>query len=195
MGLKIYLASASPRRRELLHQLGIDFEVFVPEVAELQAPGESPADYAKRIATEKAWQVSDVVARRKLPMRPVLGADTCVTLDNQVLGKPRDRDDGETMLRHLSGREHSVLTAVTVLSAGAEYSALSMSRVNFRAVTNREIARYWETGEPADKAGAYALQGRAAAFISNIEGSYSGIVGLPLYEVAGLLKKVGLEVL
>lgn len=192
---KIYLASASSRRQQLLQQLGIDFDVVVPEVCERQAASESPADYVRRIASEKARQVSGVVARRRLPQRPVLGADTCIIVDDRILGKPRDRDDGETMLRRLSGREHSVLTAVTVLSAGAEYTALSTSRVDFRAITDREIAQYWETGEPTDKAGAYALQGRAAAFVAKIEGSYSGIVGLPLYEVAQLLKKIGIDLL
>ena len=192
---KIYLASASPRRQELLHQLGIAFDALAPEVRERQGASESPADYVQRIASEKARQVSGVVMHRKLPQRPILAADTSVILDDQILGKPRDRRDGETMLRRLSGREHSVLTAVTILSADTEYGALSTSRVHFHTITQDEIARYWETGESTDKAGAYALQGRAAAFVSNIEGSYSGIVGLPLYEVTQLLRKIGINVL
>ncbi len=195
MASKIYLASVSPRRQQLLHQLGVEFDVVRPRVLERRAPNESAVDYAQRMAREKAHQALSVVERERLPQRLVLAADTCVIIDDQILGKPRDRRDGEAMLRRLSGREHTVLTAVAILSAHAEQSTLSRSRVSFRKITDSEIARYWETGEPVDKAGAYALQGRAAAFVSRIEGSYSGIVGLPLYEVAELLKKFGFEVL
>jgi septum formation protein len=190
---KIYLASASRRRQELLHQLGISFDVIVPAVSELQRQSEDPMQYVQRLAVEKAHDASRLVVERALPLWPVLGADTSVVLDGAVLGKPRDRQEGEAMLRSLSGRTHTVLTAVTVLHDGAQQSAIDASQVTFRRLDAAEIAHYWETGEPADKAGAYALQGRAAAFVSRIEGSYSGVVGLPLYHVAAMLAKVGIK--
>jgi septum formation protein len=188
---KIYLASTSPRRQALLRQLGISFEVIAPEVAEQRLTDESGATYVKRIAAEKARQVSRLVQQRRLPSRAVLAADTCILLDHEILGKPRDRAHGETMLRRLSGREHTVLTAVAIVHLNAEHVALSVSKVRFRVLTEDEIIQYWNTEEPWDKAGAYALQGRAAAFVSHIDGSYSGIVGLPLYEVAQLLRQIG----
>jgi septum formation protein len=190
---KIYLASTSPRRQALLRQLGIGFEVMAPDVAEQRLVDEAGSTYVTRLATEKARQVSRLVQQRRLPPRPVLAADTCILLDDEILGKPRDRADGETMLRRLSGREHTVLTAVAVVHSNAEYVALSVSTVRFRPLTEDEVIQYWNTGEPRDKAGAYALQGRAAAFVSNIDGSYSGIVGLPLYEVAQLLRQIGFK--
>jgi septum formation protein len=150
-------------------------------------------EYVQRLAVEKARDASRLAAERALPLRPVLAADTSVVLDGTVLGKPRDRQEGEAMLRSLSGRTHTVLTSVTVLHNGTQQSAIDASQVTFRRLDAAEIARYWETGEPTDKAGAYALQGRAAAFVSRIEGSYSGIVGLPLYHVAAMLAKVGIE--
>ena len=188
---EIYLASTSPRRQALLRQLGVSFDVIAPDVAEHQLAEESGETYAKRMAAEKARQVSRLVQERQLPSRPVLAADTCILLDGEILGKPRDRAHGETMLRRLSGREHSVLTAAAIVHVNAEHLALSVSTVRFRVLTQEEIRDYWDTGEPRDKAGAYALQGRAAAFVSNIDGSYSGIVGLPLYEVAQLLQQIG----
>jgi nucleoside triphosphate pyrophosphatase len=188
---EIYLASTSPRRQALLGQLGISFEVIAPDVAEQRLADESAATYVKRMAAEKARQVARLVQQRRLPSRPVLAADTCILLDQEILGKPRDREHGETMLRRLSGREHTVLTAAVIVHANAEHLALSVSKVCFRVLTEDEIVQYWNTGEPCDKAGAYALQGRAAAFVSNINGSYSGIVGLPLYEVAQLLQQIG----
>lgn len=184
---KIYLASGSPRRQALLEQLGVSFSVVVPGVSEHRRPAETPADYAKRLATEKARQASRQVALNELTPRPILAADTCVVLADKIFGKPCSRADGEAMLRQLSGRQHAVLTAVTLLYDGDERSALNVSQVTFRHLTDEEISHYWETGEPVDKAGAYAIQGRAAAFVSRIEGSYSGIVGLPLYEVSQLL--------
>lgn len=190
---KIYLASASRRRQKLLQQLGIDFDVIVPAVSELQRHGESPMEYVQRLAAEKAHDVQRRVEEQALSLRPVLGADTCVVLDGAVLGKPRDRGEGEAMLRRLSGRTHTVLTAVTVLHDGTQQAAMDASQVTFRSLDAAEIADYWETGEPADKAGAYALQGRAAAFVSRIEGSYSGVVGLPLYHVAAMLAKIGIK--
>lgn len=192
---KIYLASASPRRQDLLHQLGIEFDVVLPEVSELRQHGESPAEYVRRVATEKARQGFAMIERRRSPSRPVLGADTCVVLDGEILGKPDNRRQAQAMLRRLSGRAHLVLTAVAVVYGAVEHSALNTSHVVFRPVTDSEIAQYWGTGEPVDKAGAYAIQGQAAAFVSRIEGSYSGVVGLPLYEAAQLLKEIGLDVL
>jgi len=188
---KIYLASTSPRRQDLLRQLGIAFDVIAPDIAEQRLEDESGATYVKRIAAEKARQVSRLVQQRRLPARPVLAADTCILLDHEILGKPRDRAHGETMLRRLSGREHTVLTAVAIVHLNVEHVALSVSQVRFRVLTEDEIIQYCNTGEPCDKAGAYALQGRGAAFVSNIDGSYSGIVGLPLYEVAQLLRQIG----
>jgi septum formation protein len=188
---KIYLASTSPRRQALLRQLGVSFEVIAPDVAEQRLADESAATYVKRMAVEKARKVSRLVRQRQLPPRPVLAADTCILFDKEILGKPRNREHGESMLRRLSGREHTVLSAAAIVHLNAEHVALSESTVRFRALTQEEISYYWSTGEPCDKAGAYALQGRAAAFVSRIDGSYSGIVGLPLYEVAQLLQQIG----
>ncbi len=189
----IYLASASPRRRELLRQLGIEFEALPSNILEVRRAGESPADYVARVARDKAQFVARLVRERELPARPVLGADTEVVLDEEVLGKPRDRVHGLEMLRRLAGRTHEVLSAVCVLHRDVEHAALSTSRVSFGALTEAEIAQYWETGEPQDKAGAYAIQGRAAAFIVRLEGSYSGVMGLPLHETAGIFKKIGTQ--
>ncbi len=189
----IYLASASPRRQALLRQLGVEFSVLVPRLNETRGSKETPPAYVRRLAHAKALAAWTEIGARGLAPHPVLAADTCVVLAGEVLGKPRDRADGEAMLRRLSGREHQVLTAVAVLHSGAAHDALSTSHVRFRALSEPEIARYWDTGEPADKAGAYALQGRAAAFVEHITGSYSGIVGLPLYEVWQLLRRVGVD--
>ncbi|MFQ5934802.1 MAG: Maf family protein [Acidiferrobacterales bacterium] len=191
---KIYLASNSPRRQALLQQLGIGFDIIIPDVVEQTRGPESAAEFAQRMAAKKARQALRQIDMQHLPLRPVLAADTCVVLDDDIFGKPRDREDGEAMLRRLSGREHIVVTAVTVLHSKKEHSVLNTSRVIFRSLSEDEIHQYWDTGEPADKAGAYALQGKAAAFIARIEGSYSGIVGLPLYEVAQLLRQAGLTI-
>jgi len=188
----MYLASASPRRRELLRQLGIEFEALPSNILEVPAADETPEQYAVRVALDKARYVAALVRERGLAERPVLGADTEVVLDGEILGKPRDRGHGIEMLTRLASRTHEVLTGVAVLHAGVEHTALSRSRVTFGPLTAAEIARYWESGEPEDKAGAYAVQGRAAAFIERIEGSYSGIMGLPLHELARLLKQAGL---
>jgi len=187
----IYLASASPRRRDLLRQLGIEFEAMPSNILEVRQAGESPADYVLRVARDKAQFVARLVNERGLPVFPVLGADTEVVLDGEILGKPQDRAHGMALLRRLAGRTHEVLSAVCVVDSGSEHTALSTSRVTFRPLTDAEIAQYWETGEPADKAGAYAIQGKAAAFIERLEGSYSGVMGLPLHELAGILKKIG----
>ena len=187
----IYLASSSPRRQELLRQLGIAFEVVVPQISEQPRTDELATDYVLRLAAEKARCVVRRVDSRPGSPLPVLGADTEVVVDREILGKPRNRDHACQMLRRLSGRTHRVLTALCIVNQGVERSAISESRVTFGTLSEEEIARYWESGEPADKAGAYAIQGRAAAFIARLEGSYSGVMGLPLYELAMLLREMG----
>jgi len=189
----IYLASASPRRHELLRQLGVEFKVMPSNILEVRQAGESPADYVLRVARDKAQFAAKLMHERGLPVFPVLGADTEVVLDGEILGKPQDRVHGMAMLRHLSGRTHEVLSAVCVVDQDSEHSVLSTSRVTFSRLTDAEIAQYWETGEPVDKAGAYAIQGKAAAFIERLEGSYSGVMGLPLHELTEILKKIGRE--
>lgn len=189
----IYLASASPRRRELLHQLGIAFEVMPSNLLEVPLPAETPAQYVVRVALDKARAVAREVAARGLPARPVLGADTEVVLDGEILGKPADAAHGRAMLQRLAGRTHEVLSGVALITGTGERSALARSRVTFSPLTDEQIAAYWASGEPVDKAGGYAIQGRAAAFITHIEGSYSGIVGLPLHELATLLRELGGE--
>jgi nucleoside triphosphate pyrophosphatase len=188
----IYLASQSPRRRELLEQIGVGYQVLAVEVDEPLHAGERAESYVRRVALDKAragWQ--------RLPparQRPVLGADTAVVTDGGILGKPNDRDHALRMLQQLSGRTHRVLTAVA-LAGGSESVRISTSFVTFRTITTAEYAAYWDTGEPADKAGGYAIQGHAAIFISRIEGSYSGVMGLPLFETAELLQAAGIRVL
>jgi septum formation protein len=187
----IYLASASPRRQELLRQLGVEFDVIPSDIPEVRQAGESPEQYVARVARDKTRQVAQRVKERGLLEHPVLGADTEVVLDGDILGKPENAAHGMELLRRLSGRMHEVLSAVCVRDRGQEHTALNTSRVTFRPLTEREIAQYWETGEPAGKAGGYAIQGRAAAFIARLEGSYSGVMGLPLHEVDGILRKIG----
>jgi septum formation protein len=184
----IILASQSPRRAELLAQAGIRYFAAPASIDEAQLPDEDATAYVKRIATAKARAV-----HRAYPDRPVLGADTAVVLDRRILGKPADRAEGVRMLLALAGRTHEVLTGVAVLAAGHMHYRLSSSRVRLRHIGQREATAYWATGEPADKAGGYAVQGRAAAFIENIEGSYSGIVGLPLFETLQILNAVGVH--
>ena len=186
----IYLASGSPRRRELLRQIGVPFRVLGSAVDETVLPGEAPTTYVARLAAAKAgegWARS-----RDAGKTPVLAADTAVVLDGWILGKPSDREDAENMLRRLSGRTHEVLTAVALCTAVGLESRISRSEVTFRPLTAGEAQAYWETGEPAGKAGAYAIQGRAAVFISDLRGSYSGVMGLPLYETAAILGGAGL---
>ena len=185
----IYLASASPRRQELLRQLGVAFEVIPADLDEEREPDEAPEHYVARVARDKARHVAAHL--RVQPPPVVLGADTEVVLDDEVLGKPRDRAHGLAMLQRLQGRTHEVLTAVVLHRAGREWSALSRSRVTFDAMLPTEIERYWDTGEPAGKAGGYAIQGRGAAFIAHLEGSYSGVMGLPVFQTAQLLREAG----
>lgn len=183
----IILASQSPRRAALLAQVGIEFRTHPADIDESAFADEGAADYVERVAVAKARAVHAL-----FPDLPVLGADTAVVLDQQILGKPADRDDAIAMLLRLSGRTHEVLTGVAVVTDEAQYR-LNVSRVAFREVSEREAAAYWASGEPADKAGAYAVQGLAAAFIERIEGSYSGIMGLPLFETMLLLNRAGVH--
>ncbi|MCB1786924.1 MAG: septum formation inhibitor Maf [Gammaproteobacteria bacterium] len=183
----IVLASQSPRRAELLTQVGLAFRVQAAHVDERVMPGEPAADYVRRIAVAKARAV-----RRDHPEQPVIGADTAVILDDAILGKPADEADGIAMLLRLAGRTHSVLTGVALVTDRIAYR-LNTSRVRFREIDPAEAAAYWASGEPADKAGGYAVQGLGAAFIEHIEGSYSGIMGLPLFETLQLLKQIGVR--
>jgi septum formation protein len=191
--MKIYLASQSPRRRQLLDQIGVEHELLLPdadedaEALEAVRPGELPADYVQRVTRAKLDAALARWKRRKLPPAPILCADTTVAVGRSILGKPADDEDAARMLSLLSGRTHRVLTAVAVRSGRREALSLSVSRVHVRELTKREIAAYVASGEPRGKAGAYAIQSAAAAWISRIEGSYSGIMGLPLYETARLL--------
>lgn len=188
----LILASTSPRRRELLDQIGVDYEVAVADIDETGLAAESPLAHVQRLAREKA----QAIRTRLRPAVPVLGADTIVVLDGDILGKPRNRAHGLAMLRRLSGKSHQVLSAVCLaLADGRILEAVSVSRVRFRPLREREIIAYWETGEPCDKAGAYAIQGRGAIFVEHLEGSFSGVMGLPLYETAELLRQAGIEVL
>jgi septum formation protein len=188
----IYLASASPRRRELLTQLGIGHEILKVSVDETPRSGESAADMVCRLAAAKAQAG---LAVRPSGVMPVLAADTAVALGQELFGKPADQADAARMLSRLAGRTHAVWTAVAVTNGERERVELSHSEVTFRAIGAGEIAAYWETGEPVDKAGGYAIQGRGAQFIADLRGSYSGVMGLPLFEVARLLALFGCTVL
>lgn len=184
MPAMLYLASKSPRRRELLKQIQLEFECLDVDVPEEALSGESPEDYVSRLALDKAWAGYQQLRQ---PDAVVLGADTAVVIDDLILGKPRDRDDALAMLGRLSGRRHSVFSGVALLGAFGRQAAVSKTEVCFRTISEEERQWYWQTGEPADKAGAYAIQGIAAIFIESIDGSYSGVMGLPLFETAGLL--------
>jgi len=194
---KIYLASRSPRRRELLKQIDVSFEVLVLrehparglDVDESVHPGEAPADYVRRVALAKAEVGWHRIEQRRLRRFPVLGADTAVCIGEEILGKPADRADAARMLRMLSGREHRVLTAVALKFEDRVEQIASESRVRFCELSEKDIEAYVKSGEPTDKAGAYAIQGRAAAFATEIHGSYTGIMGLPLHETAQLIRK------
>ncbi|HEY9396832.1 MAG TPA: Maf family protein [Burkholderiales bacterium] len=194
---RIYLASRSPRRRELLKQIGVQFDVLVlrehtaraRDLDETPHPGEDPQAYVERVCREKAEAGWLRVVQRQLPRLPVLAADTTVCLDNRIFGKPANRAEAIAMLQQLSGREHRVLTAVALAYDTTLNFVLNENVVRFRALDDDEIGQYVDTGEPYDKAGAYAIQGRAAAFIPEILGSYTGVMGLPLYETATLLRR------
>ncbi|MDB5896209.1 MAG: maf protein [Rhodoferax sp.] len=194
----IYLASQSPRRSQLLTQLGVRHELLVADAAEdaesLEAVrgGEAPAAYVKRVTALKLDAAVARQQRRGLAPAPILCSDTTVALGRTIFGKPADEKDAVRMLLALAGSEHRVLTAVAVQHRKRRFEALSVSRVRFAELTRTEVKRYVDTGEPLGKAGAYAVQGRAAAFISQLSGSYSGIMGLPMFETAQLLRQCGL---
>jgi septum formation protein len=182
----VCLASVSPRRRELLEQIGVPHVLATPEVDEAVLEGESAADYVVRVARCKAHAV-----RSQGTDLPVLAADTIVVIDDRIHGKPANEEEGVAMLARLSGRTHQVLTAVALAVAAGVTHRLSTSEVRFRRLTRAECLAYWRTGEPRDKAGGYAVQGRGAVFIERLSGSYSGVMGLPLYETAQLLAAAG----
>lgn len=188
---RIILASASPRRRELLDQLGITYDVAPADIHEHPRPDEPPEAYVQRVAAEKslgAWRSSG-------GRLPVLAADTAVVSDGTILGKPQDFEHALHMLSRLAGREHRVLSAVSLRQGDEHWQALNVSCVTFRPISREEIEAYWTTGEPCDKAGAYAIQGKGAIFVQHLSGSYSGVMGLPLFETAELLKRAGISVL
>ena len=194
---RIYLASQSPRRRELLKQIGVHFELLLmrsspsrpADVDETPHRDESPEDYVLRVSQEKARFGAEVLHARHLPLHPVLAADTTVTLDGRIFGKPEDNKQAADMLREFSGREHRVLTAVAVALEQRIEVLVSKSTVRFTKLSEERIRRYVQTREYADKAGGYAIQGQAGAFIEHLEGSYSGVMGLPLFETAALLQR------
>lgn len=189
----IYLASRSPRRGELLGQLGVTFEVLPSDVDESVVPDEAPEHYVLRLAREKALVCVQRLAAQGRLLRPVLAADTTVCIDGMILGKPEDDRDAAAMLRHMADRWHAVHTAVALADGERVEVALSSTQVEMAPLTDAEIAAYVATGEPRDKAGSYGIQGLAGAFIRRIEGSYSGVMGLPVYETALLLKKFGVH--
>jgi septum formation protein len=190
--LHLYLASSSPQRRTLLEQIGIRYRTLAVDVDESVHLHETPEMYVLRLALEKAragWRSLDPQARC-----PVLGADTAVVIDGEVLGKPHDREHGVAMLARIAGHSHQVLTAVALVDDKREAARLSVSTVTFRTITAAEREAYWDSGEPLDKAGGYAIQGHAAVFIARLDGSFSGVMGLPLYETAELLGEFGIDV-
>ena len=190
---QIYLASQSPRRRELLEQIGIYPKVVTADIDEQPHPNEAPAEYVIRLALEKAGAVHAMLSEGE--MLPVLAADTSVVVDNKILGKPQNYDDALAMMQQLSDRTHKVLTGVALVDNKKISSRLSVSNVTFRPVNEKEAQAYWDSGEPQDKAGGYAIQGLGAMFISRLEGSYSGVMGLPLFETADLLQLAGVHTL
>jgi len=184
----LILASASPRRSALLRQIGVAHRIAAPEIAEVREPRENLEACIKRLALSKARQVRE---RERASKLPVLGADTAVVLGDEMLGKPADRAAALAMLARLEGRSHRVLTAVALVGRHGETLRLARSTVTFRRIDADEIERYWDSGEPVDKAGGYGIQGIAAVFVEKLEGSYSGVMGLPLFETAALLDAAG----
>ena len=188
----LHLASQSPRRRQLLEQIGVPFAMLDVDVIEQRIQGESPHDYVSRVARDKAragWAGLDRHAEDSV----VLGADTEVVLDDDVFGKPQDADEAAAMLRRLSGRTHAVITVVWLVGAARELCATCVSQVRFATLDESTIAAYVTTGEPFGKAGAYAIQGRGATLVEHLQGSYSGVMGLPVFETARLLREFGVR--
>ena len=193
---RLYLASRSPRRRELLTQIGVQYDTIFfrnppredRELDETPHADEIPMVYVERVARAKAEQGRQIVAERRLLLQPVLAADTALEFDGRIIGKPADTDDAQGILRRLSGNTHRVLTAVAVAFEGRIESRLSVSEVRFGVLEETEIRRYVSSGEPMDKAGAYGIQGHAGMFVEHLAGSYSGVMGLPLFETAQLLR-------
>jgi septum formation protein len=190
--MTIHLASRSPRRLQLLRQIGIRPRVMAADLDESLLPGESPEAYVRRLAVNKAQYAYNALPPER--RGPVFGADTAVVAAGRVLGKPQDREHAVEMLLSLSGRTHRVLTGVALVDGAVRYR-LSDSRVSFRPIDEAEARAYWDTGEPADKAGGYGIQGLGAVFVEGLEGSYSGVMGLPLYETAELLSEAGIALL
>jgi septum formation protein len=190
---QLILASASPRRRELLDQIGVTYIVHPVDIDETPKDREAAKDYVNRVAAEK----SAACVREVTHFLPVLAADTSVVIDGQILGKPKNREHGMTMLNQLSGKTHSVYSAISLRShcKNKHFQALSKTEVQFRNISPEEIQSYWDTGEPEGKAGAYAIQGLASVFVESIKGSFSGVVGLPLFETAELLSKQGIKII
>ena len=194
---RLHLASRSPRRRELLTQIGVQFDTIVfrnpprddKELDETPLPGEDPVAYVERVARAKAEHGWRIINWRKLLSQPVLAADTTLEFNGEIIGKPVDEDDAARILHQLSGATHQVLTAVAVCYEGRVEAVLSTSDVRFRTLDDAEIRRYVASGEPMDKAGAYGIQGRAGMFVEHLSGSYTGVMGLPLFETAQVLKR------
>ncbi len=187
----LHLASASPRRRELLDQIGVCYQTLNVDVPEVPLRNEPPQVFVQRLALAKARAGWLQLADGDGP--PVLGADTAVVLEGRILGKPRDAEHGKAMLAQLAGRTHQVMSAVALMTAAKKAVKVSISDVTFAPLSTAQIDAYWASGESHDKAGAYAIQGRAAIFIRHLAGSYSGVMGLPLYETAGLLQEFGID--
>lgn len=200
---RIYLASGSPRRRDLLRQIGVDFSLLLLNdkgsrglgVNEDVLAGESPQDYVARVTREKVIVGYNIMLARRLPVLPILAADTTVTIDGKILGKPADPDEAAQILRQISGHTHQVLTAIAVKHKEQIWQTTQTSEVTFAKLSDSQIQNYCATPEPYDKAGGYGIQGLAALFITHISGSYSSIMGLPLYETAQLLQNAGIKTL
>ncbi len=197
--MRLYLASRSPRRRELLTQMGVAFDTLIfrggqrsdSETDETSHPGEDPVAYVERVACAKAEHGINLLLERRLPLRPVLAADTTLEFAGEIIGKPVDEADAAAILRRLSGQTHFVLTGVAVAHEGRTEYVLSTSEVRFRHIDDEEIRHYVRSGEPMDKAGAYGIQGRAGLFVEYLAGSYSGVMGLPVCATGELLKRFG----
>ncbi len=190
MSKTLYLASASPRRQQLLRQLAVDFKTIVADIDETPYPKEAPAQFVTRMAKTKANTIQQQLFDENAV---ILAADTIVVVEQQIFGKPKDQSDSRLMLKQLSGRCHQVLSAIAIQDKQQQQYCLNTNKVWFRALKDAEILQYWQTGEPQGKAGSYAVQGHGASFIEKIEGSYSGIMGIPLYETSELLLKFNIN--